>query len=185
MQNKTNSQVRIIAGKWRSRKITFPNKIHIRPTTDRIRETVFNWLTPYTQNANCLDAFAGSGVLSFESLSRGANHVTMIDYAKENIMAIKNMAEKLNCLDQISLITQDFFAVQNFSFAPFELIFLDPPFHQGWIEKSIQHLEKNNCLKKDSLIYIECEKEKPINLPKNFKCIKEKSTSTIRYALVM
>ena len=94
MQNKTNSQVRIIAGKWRSRKITFPNKIHIRPTTDRIRETVFNWLTPYTQNANCLDAFAGSGVLSFESLSRGANHVTMIDYAKENIMAIKNMAEK-------------------------------------------------------------------------------------------
>ena len=87
---------RIIGGKWRGRKIKFDDAEGLRPTTDRIRETVFNWLQPYIHQSRCLDAFAGSGVLGFEALSRGAQEIVFIE---KNLKTVKRLKENINTLD--------------------------------------------------------------------------------------
>ncbi|WP_309567556.1 16S rRNA (guanine(966)-N(2))-methyltransferase RsmD [Coxiella-like endosymbiont] len=87
---------RIIAGKWRGRKIVFPSLPELRPTSDRIRETLFNWLSPYIKDSCCLDLFAGSGALGFEALSRGCAHVTFFDHSKKVIETLQKNAEILN-----------------------------------------------------------------------------------------
>src|SRR6478672_9434831 len=92
---KTTSELRIIGGKYRSRKISFTEEDGLRPTHNRIRETVFNWLAEYIENSVCLDAFAGSGAMGFEALSRGAKHVTFCDISKNIINTIKQNAENL------------------------------------------------------------------------------------------
>jgi len=182
------SQLRIIAGKWRSRKVTFPNKEHIRPTTDRLRETLFNWLAPHIQGANCLDAFAGSGVLGLEALSRGASHVTFIDISKENIIVIAENARKLGCENEITLIPQNFFMIENLKSPSFDIIFLDPPFHQGFIGKAIKQLEKIGglCASKLSdkvpLLYIEFSADEKVDLT-HLEIIKQKKTKHITYGL--
>ena len=101
-------QVRIIGGYWRGRKLKFPNCSQVRPTSDRVRETLFNWLMPYLSEALCLDLFAGSGVLGFEALSRGARHVTMVDQSKQVVDCLKYNAKLLD----IAVIDESLFATK-------------------------------------------------------------------------
>ena len=129
------SQLRIIAGKFRSRKITFSEEIGLRPTHDRIRETVFNWLGKEVINAVCLDLFAGSGALGFEALSRGAKHTTFVDTNKNNINNLKlnagNLKLEKNATD---FINSDFQKLNlNQLCNKFNIAFLDPPFKQNLI----------------------------------------------------
>ena len=123
---------RIIGGKWRGRKIKFDDAEGLRPTTDRIRETVFNWLQPYVRQSFCLDCFAGSGVLGFEALSRGAQQVIFIE---QNVQTVKKIKQNITALkaEQASVIRQD--ALSWLQSAQrnneLDLVFLDPPFHSG------------------------------------------------------
>ena len=97
------NKVRIIAGHHRHRLIDFPSIENLRPTADRVRETLFNWLMPYIQDANCLDCFAGSGILGFEALSRGASNVTFIDGARAAIDSIRENAVKLDLTNYLQM----------------------------------------------------------------------------------
>ena len=177
------SSVRIIAGKFRGRKITFPNIASVRPTTDRLRETAFNWLQPYLDSARCLDAFAGSGILSFEALSRHAARVICVDQLKINTKAILANVKKLNVSQNIHVYCQNFFSLTLQS-DPFDIVFLDPPYCQGLIEKSLSFLIAKKWINETTIIYIEGEKNLWSQIPKTFTVLKQKMTKNITIGLM-
>ncbi|MFA6409592.1 MAG: 16S rRNA (guanine(966)-N(2))-methyltransferase RsmD [Gammaproteobacteria bacterium] len=182
MQRKTE-QVRIIGGKWRSRIINFPALPDLRPTPDRVRETLFNWLAPYIQGARCLDAFAGSGVLGFEALSRGAKEVVMVDKSPSVIASLEENMRILNTTGALCINSS--FPLRNNELEPFDIIFLDPPYHQKLIELCCKKLIEDNYLKDGALIYIEAEKElKSLPISSNWEVLKSKQAGQVGYHLV-
>ena len=180
MQQHT-STLRIIGGKWRSRRINFVSVKGLRPTTDATRETVFNWLAPIINGASCLDLFAGSGALGFEALSRGAKHVVMVDASTQVIAMLKKTAQLLNTEDA------DFYCAkipQNFSKIPeqlFDIVFLDPPFHFDLIKPTCEKLANSEYLTKNAIIYIEAEKELDMKsiIPESWQILRQKSTGQV------
>ena len=178
------SQIHINAGRWRSRKIDFPDNSGLRPTPNRVRETLFNWLAPTIQGANCLDCFAGSGALGFEALSRGASHVLMIDAHTDVIASLKACAQKLETTDA-DIIHGLFPQHLPKTLAKFDIVFLDPPFNQNLIGPACEYLNDHDLLSKDALIYIEAEKDiTELATPKHWKILKEKVAGDVRYFLV-
>ena len=153
------SNLRIIAGKWRSRKISFVQLKGVRPTKNVCRETLFNWLAPVIVGANCLDLFAGSGALGFEALSRGAKQVTMVDSLMQVIHKLKENAESLQANNIDFYCAQIPERINKIPKQHFDIIFLDPPFHCGLIKSTCEKLLDSGYLAKSSLIYIESEKE--------------------------
>ncbi|EKE01180.1 MAG: hypothetical protein ACD_21C00198G0001 [uncultured bacterium] len=170
------SYLRVIGGKWRSRKISFVPLKGVRPTTDATRETLFNWLAPVINSANCLDLFAGSGALGFEALSRGAKHVVMVDASMQVISNLKKNAQLLQTEDV------EFYCAkipQNINKIPeqsFDIIFLDPPFHHDLIKPTCEKLVSSGYLAKDAVIYIEAEKELDIKkvIPESWQILRQK-----------
>lgn len=188
-------EVRIIGGKWRSRKIDIPDIKGLRPTPDSVRETVFNWLQHDIAGANCLDLFSGTGVMSFEALSRGAARVFFIEQAK---LACKNLfdsAQKLQISPEAyTIVPQDVVEwlkhydknKQNSTNPEFDLVFVDPPYHQEWLTRVLPLLFScPGLLKPSCLIYIEAEKIlAPELLPSGAEIIKHKKTGMVHYFLV-
>ena len=142
----TLSTIRIIAGQWRGRKIPVAEIEGLRPTGDRIRETLFNWLDAEIDGARCLDLFAGSGILGLEALSRGADQVVALDSSRVAVNAL-NEAAKL--LDTSALQVMQMDAVQWLKSKPagsFDLVFIDPPFQAGLLDESLALLAASNSL---------------------------------------
>ena len=176
-----NGFIRIISGQFRGRKLPVKDVQGLRPTTDRIKETVFNWLMQDTRGAAVLDCFAGSGGLGFEALSRFADHAVFFELdkgaasqLKENISTLKldNAAVKQG--NSLSLLEQN---TQN---EQFDLIFVDPPFRQNLAEKSCFLLEKNSWLSAQALIYVEVESElSDLSSPDNWMLLKEKTAGQV------
>ena len=181
--SKTGS-VRIIAGKYRGRKLPVLMADGLRPTTDRVKETVFNWLMPYLVDANCLDCFAGSGSLGFEALSRGAKHVEFFELNKQastqidsNIKLLKADQAKVTNGSCLKLLAQH-------SNSAYDLVFIDPPFRQGLAKDVAQLLEQDNTLAEDAIIYVEVESElNQLDLPSNWQLLKEKIAGQVAYRL--
>lgn len=155
----------------------------LRPTSDRIRETLFNWLQADIIGARCLDLFAGSGALGFEALSRNADTVVFVDTAqsvfdqiKNNLNTLKNQRGELFKGDAMSYLDK-------YCQPPFDIIFLDPPFNQNLLQQSIGALKKSACLKNGTLIYVECEKKLDIDVPEGWKNLKEKKAGQVKYML--
>lgn len=179
-------EVRIIAGLWRGRKLPVLNAEGLRPTGDRVKETLFNWLMPYIHEAECLDGFAGSGSLGFEALSRQAKKVTFLELdktvanqLKKNLQTLKCSAEQAEVINQSSLD----FLKQPQNQPHFDVVFLDPPFHFGLAEQAISLLAENHWLRPNALIYVETEKDKPLATPENWTLLKEKTTGMVSYRL--
>jgi|TARA_B110000459_G_C16622295_1_gene502523 16S rRNA (guanine966-N2)-methyltransferase len=177
------SKIRIIAGKWRGRKIKFAASEAVRPTPDRVRETLFNWLQNIT-NANCLDLFAGSGALGIESLSRGARSVTFIDESKE---CCNNIAQTIALIDH-NLHPQ----IHNMSFAmsinalknkQFDVIFLDPPYNTELLEQACKMIISNKLLMPNGFIYCETASKMDINYPKEMQIEKTKTYGNVTFSL--
>jgi 16S rRNA (guanine966-N2)-methyltransferase len=185
VKEKKFSELRIIGGQWRGRKIRFLPCPGLRPTPDRIRETVFNWLAPSIKNAHCLDLFAGSGALGFEALSRGAQSVVMSDQSfqtvatlRENAALFKTKAIEFHCATFPTGLAQ----IQS---APFDIVFLDPPFHQQLIASCCQWLEQHHWLKPNALVYIEAEAElQPLPVPAHWPVLRSKKAGAVGYHLV-
>lgn len=157
-KNKFN-QVRIIGGKWRSRKILFLENILLRPTPSRIRETLFNWLMPHIQGAQCLDLFAGSAVLGFEAISRGAKEVVAVENQKEVVSNINKNVELLGAKELKVVLEDAIFWLKNCK-QKFDIIFLDPPYsQQSVLIKCLNIIVKNNILKEDGVVYFETNKD--------------------------
>ncbi|WP_294610893.1 16S rRNA (guanine(966)-N(2))-methyltransferase RsmD [uncultured Gilliamella sp.] len=152
-----NGLIRIIGGKWRGRKLSVLDKQGLRPTTDRIRETLYNWLMPVMHNSLCLDCFSGSGSLGFEAASRGAKNVKLLEKDKQIIQQlIKN--KQLVGGDVIDIHQTDTLLwLSKPAKIQFDIVFIDPPFYQGLVSKTVSLLESNNWLKSSSHIYIEVE----------------------------
>ncbi|MGQ0287376.1 16S rRNA (guanine(966)-N(2))-methyltransferase RsmD [Pasteurellaceae bacterium 22721_9_1] len=184
--NLAKGEVRIIAGLWRGRKLPVLNSEGLRPTGDRVKETLFNWLMPYIVDSRCLDAFAGSGSLGFEALSRQAKSVTFIELDKGVAAQLKRNLQTLKCDEnQGKVVNQsclDFLKLaQN---APqFDVVFLDPPFNLGLTEQVVPLLEQHNWLSSGALIYIETERNKVLTVPDNWSLLKEKTTGQVSYRL--
>ena len=168
-----HNQVRIIAGKWRSRKISFPNIEGLRPTPDRVKETIFNWLAPHIVDARCLDLFAGSGALGFEALSRGAAHVVSVEkdpkavsYIKDNKCTLKADGLEIIQTDSLKLIEAPCAS------PPFDIAFVDPPYRLKVLPQCFLRLQQNGFLKPGA--FIQFESEEPIlktDLPSSWEIL--------------
>lgn len=148
------NKVRIGGGEWRSRLLRFPDALSLRPTPDRVRQTLFNWLGQELYGLACLDLFAGSGALGFEALSRGASSVVMVEQSPQVFRALQDNAKLLNAADAQLLRTDASLFLAN-NAQHFDLIFLDPPFGQGWLQKLLPQLARH--LSPRGLIYAESE----------------------------
>lgn len=182
------SQLRIIGGSLRGRKIVFSeisSENALRPTPDRIRETLFNWLSSVIIEADCLDAFAGSGALSFEAISRGARHVTLIEKCDETLNNIRQNTERFSV--EQALLTyrcEDTLAYLNQTTETFDIIFLDPPFQQHLLLPAIQLIAGRNLLRPNGYVYIESnEPLLPENKPVEWVLYRAKKAGNVFYEL--
>lgn len=155
----TANRLRIIGGRWRGTKLNFPDVAAIRPTPDRVRETLFNWLQQEVVGARCLDLFAGSGALGFEALSRGASTVTFVDREPAVGHYLRDTLQRLHCNDAV-VHNMDALAFLKHAATPFDIIFLDPPFAASatsdLLPQLCSQLENQGWLSARAWIYIEC-----------------------------
>ena len=178
------NQVRIIGGKWRGRKISFLDTTGLRPSPDRVRETLFNWLTPFLANTTCLDLFAGSGALGFEALSRGARKTIFVDKSRLVIQQIQKIQQQLNA-QETEFYCEDAIDFLKHSPTTFDIIFLDPPFHQNILIPSIKLIEERSLLNHLGHLYIvQPKNEKLISIPAHWKILKEKQAGQVLFQLI-
>lgn len=184
MSSPNRNQIRIIGGQWRGRKITFPPLPFLRPTPDRVKETLFNWLSSHIVGANCLDLFAGSGGLGLEALSRGAGEVTFVDNQLQAIQHIRETASRLD-INHAHFMHGTVPSLKLNALKSFDVVFLDPPYAQNLIEISANWLEHHHYLSEKAYIYIECGVDDALhNLPKNWHIRKDKLAGQVRYLLI-
>lgn len=176
-------KLRIIGGEWRGRVLTFPDHPGIRPTPDRVRETLFNWLQSTIRGVRCLDLFAGSGALGLEALSRGAAHVDFVERDRKSGQAI---------IEHLKLLGADRGAVQlrdgirlldRLDLSSYQLIFLDPPFGKGLLQQVVERLETAD-LSPSLQLYIEVEQEMDeVPLPQGWQVVRSGEAGQVRYLL--
>ncbi|MGI2203775.1 16S rRNA (guanine(966)-N(2))-methyltransferase RsmD [Shewanella oncorhynchi] len=184
-KNKPGSgQVRIIAGQWRSRRLPIQDLEGLRPTTDRVRETLFNWLANDLVNARVLDCFGGSGALALEALSRYASFAQIIELQRGAALQLKENLQTLKC-DKAEVLNADTLVVlQRGCEQGFDVVFIDPPFRKGLAEKTIQLLDTQGWLNDGALIYVEIESELPqLAIPSRWHALKEKNAGQVSYRL--
>ncbi len=179
----SRNQLRIIAGRWRGRKLAFPDVDGLRPTTDRVRETLFNWLQPVVSGAHCLDLFAGSGALGWEALSRGAAHVTMVDHHPCVIEQLKKHVVLLGDKGA-RCIQADGLKFLNGSEKSYDIVFLDPPFQADLLKGCIDMLYRKNYLETGARVYIEHDKSEALpEIPPNWQLSRSKQAGHVGYHL--
>jgi 16S rRNA (guanine966-N2)-methyltransferase len=176
--------LRIIGGMWRGRKLRFPPSPEIRPTPDRVRETLFNWLGTRVSGARCLDLFAGSGALGLESLSRGAAHVTFVE---RDGAAARELRSRLSEWGANGAQVDHGDALRFLSGTgdPFDIVFLDPPFDSDFLTGAAALLEKGGWLAPGALIYVECAARSGLPpLPPTWAATKAKQAGEVGYHLL-
>jgi 16S rRNA (guanine966-N2)-methyltransferase len=179
---KNDNQVRIIGGKWRGRKIHFPLTPELRPTPDRVRETLFNWLAPKMMGATCLDLFAGSGALSFEALSRGAYSVVALEKQSLIISNIQKTAGIL-AAENLTLLRQDALTYLKGPPTAFDIVFIDPPYKSDLLGACLSLLTEKGWLKEGALLYFESDLEKKFTTPPTLNLLREKKAGKVCYFL--
>ncbi|TYA50767.1 16S rRNA (guanine(966)-N(2))-methyltransferase RsmD [Aggregatibacter actinomycetemcomitans] len=181
----TKGEVRIIAGLWRGRKLPVLSSQGLRPTGDRVKETLFNWLMPYIAGSECLDCFAGSGSLGFEALSRQASKVTLLELEKAVAQQLSKNIQTLKCADRAQVVNQNSLQFLNHpqNQPHFDVVFLDPPFHFDLAEQAIALLAQHHWLRPQALIYVETEKDKDLHVPATWALLKEKDSGQVSYRL--
>lgn len=185
-QDKGRNFLRIIGGKWRGRKLAFPTIDGLRPTGDRIRETLFNWLTAELPASRCLDLFSGSGALGLEALSRGASQVILLE---KDSQAANQLRQHLTTLgatdgqvihsDSLNWLQQTPAPMEN----PVDIVFIDPPFQANLWQPVCEALENGGWLKSGSAIYIETPKDNHFSAPSGWQLHREKHSGQVSYRL--
>lgn len=183
--SKNRGKVRITSGEWKNRNLEVPDIDGLRPTSERVRETLFNWLMPSIHKSVCLDLFAGSGSLGFEALSRGAKHCTFVEKSKLAFSQIKTTRTSLNAVnsevhncDAIDFLS----SVHNHNF---NLVFLDPPFSDDYLISSIESIHEYQLVSSGGYIYIEINKNNDLSdLPDNWSVIRKKIYGNVCFILI-
>ena len=180
-----SNSVRIIGGEHRGRVLRFPDAAGLRPTADRVRETLFNWLQPQIRGAHCLDLFAGSGVLGFEAASRGAARVVMVEDARKVYDSLVRNRALLKLEERVELVNRDALKWLGSCDERFDILFLDPPFNRGLLQPVIDRLAASAQPVPGARVYIEQDlHEEPPGLPANWTMLREKVAGQVRYCLV-
>jgi 16S rRNA (guanine966-N2)-methyltransferase len=176
-------RLRIIGGTWRSRLLPVPAVPGLRPTPDRVRETVFNWLAPVIEGARCLDLYAGTGALGLEALSRGAGAVVFVDRDPAVLRSLRASLETLGC-DRGELHCQDAMSYLSGAVSPFDIVFLDPPYRLGMLEPAVTRLVERDWPAAGASLYLEHEagvSSPP--LPKGWQLFRSAAAGQVRYHL--
>jgi len=181
-QSSGNNQVRIIGGSMRGRKISFAAGEGLRPTLDRIRETLFNWLVADIHGAICLDLYAGSGALGLEAISRGAKSVILVDASSQVTNNLKKTLRSLS-LDNVKVVNQKAQQFLTGNEQLFDLVFLDPPFEKGMLGSILEQIKPH--LSEDALVYVEQENaSSTVSFGEQWQLIKSKKTGRFCYSLI-
>jgi 16S rRNA (guanine966-N2)-methyltransferase len=180
------NRVRIIGGDHRGRQILFDDGPGLRPTGDRIRETLFNWLQAGLPGARCLDLFAGSGVLGFEAVSRGAREVVMLDSSDRVIRRLEENSRLLGIDDRATVIRADALEwLTHTAIRAFDIVFVDPPFAGGLVPRVLELLAQRGWLASGSLVYVEQDlRQENDSLSPGWSEVREKVAGQVRYRLL-
>ena len=177
-------QVRIIGGQWRGRKLSFTPADGLRPTGDRIRETLFNWLAPTIEGARCVDLFTGSGALGLEALSRGAIHCDFVDSSNATLSQVSDHLKTLVAVNRSRchpVSAQQFLQMAT---QAYDIVFIDPPFMQQLVGPICEVLTKKQLLSSDALVYVETgAMEPPAKVPLGWKIHRQKVAGSVAYRL--
>lgn len=178
-------RLRIVAGKWRSRLLPVADVAGLRPTSERVRETLFNWVAPVIEGARCLDLYAGTGALGIEALSRGAASVEFVENSR---LAVNTLRESIEILGATNVSVHEADAVAILKAGckePFNLVFLDPPFATDRYEELCRLLAGHGWLAKGAQVYLEQSSSQQFpTLPDGWELLKEKTAGNVRYSLI-
>jgi 16S rRNA (guanine966-N2)-methyltransferase len=178
------NSVRIIGGGWRGRRIHFPDVPGLRPTPDRVRETLFNWLQHDIAGARCLDLFAGSGALGLEALSRGAGELVFVEQSVAAARGLQDQLHRLGASRAAQVLEMGATRYLRTPAAPFDIVFLDPPFGRGALAEYVPLLDSGSWVKAGGLVYLEHEKAAGAPaLPAHWQLLKSKTAGEVGYHL--
>ena len=178
-------RLRIVAGNWRSRLLEIADVPGLRPTSERVRETLFNWLAPHIEGARCLDLFAGTGALGLEALSRGAASVVFVERSRPAVNVLEKNARALDAPDAVIHHGDALEFLKTLEPSSFDVVFLDPPFAEGLLEETCKAIESSGVLAAGGLMYLEQDKaQSQPALPANWTTVKDKMAGQVRYSLV-
>ncbi len=182
----SSNTLRIIGGMHGGRKLQFPDARGLRPTADRVRETLFNWLQNEVAGSRCLDLFAGSGALGFEAASRGAQHVTLVESSPQVAKRLQENTLLLNLQGVIEVKHAKAAGwLEQYTGEPFNLVFLDPPFADNLLEQTLRQLLESRLLSDEALLYVERDAGQSLpELPGNCQVIKDKKAGQVAYSLI-
>jgi 16S rRNA (guanine966-N2)-methyltransferase len=191
LAQKNSNQVRLIAGKFRGRKITFVDSQGLRPTGDRLRETLFSWLQPTIAQSRVLDLFAGSGALGFEAASRGAESVTLIEKSRRVCAVLRQNKDQLE-LNNLSISCANALdVINNLSGGVgksdcFDIVFVDPPFDDNLHQATVDALNTSDCLCSNAMVAIEGDRRAPpVDVPAGWQLQKDKVAGEVRLQLFL
>jgi len=159
-----SNAVRIIGGKWRGRKLVFPDRPDLRPTLGRVRETLFNWLRADIDGSRCLDLFAGSGALGFEALSRGAASVVFVDADRRAVQSLEDNATRLEAGDRVTVVAGRAERILHRTTEPFDVIFVDPPFASTDLPAVLEAIRASSALAATGQVYFEAPRRLTVDL---------------------
>ncbi len=183
-KGQSQSQLRIIGGQWRSRKLAFTPAQGLRPTSDRIRETLFNWLAPSIAGARCADLFAGSGALGLEALSRGASHCDFVDSAPAATAQINAHLSSLDARTRGECHSCQANTYLQKGNQKLDIVFIDPPFGFNLVTPTIDQLVRSQILAPEPFVYIETAKDESLyGIPANWTLHREKTAGGVSYRL--
>lgn len=178
------SYVRIIGGRWRGRKLEFAPAEGLRPTGDRIRETLFNWLAPHIEGARCLDMFAGSGALGLEALSRGAGVCDFVDSSGSALQQVRQHLQTLDTLERGNCHRSSALEFLQTATTPYDVVFIDPPFKLQVVNQVIATLSQRHLLRENALVYVETASADPMPaFPEEWKLHRDKVAGAVSYRL--
>ena len=177
-QRRPANRVRIIGGDWRSRLVKFPPTMSLRPTPDRVRETLFNWLGQRLDGLKCLDLFAGSGALGFEALSRGAARVVMVERDRETVDALRGNARELGA-EALDIVQGDALSFLANDKETYDVVFLDPPYASDLAQRALERLSAR--LEPSARVYVETSA--PLVPGDEWRVLREDRAGAVRYAL--
>jgi 16S rRNA (guanine966-N2)-methyltransferase len=184
-QGVASGRLRIIGGSYRGRKLPVPDQPGLRPTGDRVRETLFNWLQPVIAGARCLDLYAGSGALGFEAASRGGAEVVMVEQS-EVVARVLEANVRLLPGSQLRVVRDEALRWLATAGGSFDVVFLDPPFGAGLLGRSCALLERHGWLAPGAFIYLEtCVSDGLPALPASWDLVRDKRAGLVRYALAL
>ena len=178
-------RLRIVAGKWRSRLLDIADMPGLRPTSERVRETLFNWLAPSIAGARCLDLFAGTGALGLEALSRGAVSVVFVEKSRRAVRALERNVQLLEAPGASTEHADAIEFLQSAKPSSFDIIFLDPPFAADLLTDLCRLIDELDLLAPRGRVYLEQDKERAdVELPEGWTTIRTKIAGQVRYSLV-